>query len=918
MIIYNFSQNGVKNYDVFMVKKYIKIISHFNVFTFFYFFYRTIMKKRFLRQIGRKAKSGMMYLSSFLIILNSVIPAVPVFADNEEPTSNTCTTDKAACIGEVWYDTLAAAVAAVAAEGIVTLNKDITITSGITVNKKFTLNLWEHKITGGVTAFSVVAGWDLTINATNENWWIKNTAWGVITISNGWKVTINEWKFEWTSTVIWVVWEWSVLTVNDWFITWGETWNKAAVHVRRRATANIHGWDFIWKAGTPLANDNLKTMKAVYAGWEWNYCERAGKSCTPTSQTDFVNCPAMEWWTINIDGGHFEWRMSLSNWWVYNITWWTFKLTEVAGIDCDYVNCSTGWKNNGVCMYWTLADMLWAWYTTETIGNEGELSVVADNTQYTVIYTDWVDWEELFANQTTTNLLINTSTPEFVWTPSGLWYVFLSRTPTVSAKVVAADATEGVITYTATWNCDTNYHDDNGLCVSEKSWACTDPEDKKPNADYTSTWEYTWDGNAWIAPTCTLIWCSEWYHDDNWACVLNNKLVEIDPSTTANISWTTTPISMGTINIINTWDDLSWNSGDIVLVQSTNPTDTPEWSENQLENQLTQDLVQELSWNTSKKVDVQWILDIKFIQLLSSGVNLISAPITFTTPIKVRIKVNQRVKFKVKHNWSTGYNFDLLANSSSADCNNLGNDAYTWRFIDPDGSWYAEIWTCGASTFVAYTETINIAPSSSSSSSYHGWNTTATTETWAAVDTWDTADTESNSTDNLDPKEVLANGFTREFNDAYEFAFANGITTMKTIQEAAMEDGLNRIAMAKMLSQYAINVLGKTPADVEVPNFVDVSADLDAEYANWVTLAYKLWIMWINMPNNEFLPFESVTRAQFGTALSRLIFGIEDGEDAYYTTHLAKLKEAGIISNDDPTLEELRWYVMLMLMRSAK
>jgi hypothetical protein len=49
-----------------------------------------------------------------------------------------------------------------------------------------------------------------------------------------------------------------------------------------------------------------------------------------------------------------------------------------------------------------------------------------------------------------------------------------------------------------------------------------------------------------------------------------------------------------------------------------------------------------------------------------------------------------------------------------------------------------------------------------------------------------------------------------------------------------------------------------------------------------------------------------VIRAEFGTALSRLLFGIEDGVEAYYTTHLAKLKEAGIISNDDPTLEELR------------
>jgi hypothetical protein len=30
------------------------------------------------------------------------------------------------------------------------------------------------------------------------------------------------------------------------------------------------------------------------------------------------------------------------------------------------------------------------------------------------------------------------------------------------------------------------------------------------------------------------------------------------------------------------------------------------------------------------------------------------------------------------------------------------------------------------------------------------------------------------------------------------------------------------------------------------------------------------------MPNNEFRPFDTVTRAEFGTALSRLLFGLAD------------------------------------------
>ena len=49
--------------------------------------------------------------------------------------------------------------------------------------------------------------------------------------------------------------------------------------------------------------------------------------------------------------------------------------------------------------------------------------------------------------------------------------------------------------------------------------------------------------------------------------------------------------------------------------------------------------------------------------------------------------------------------------------------------------------------------------------------------------------------------------------------------------------------------------------------------------------------MWIWIEN--FRPFDLVTRAEFGTALSRMLFGLEDWTDSYYSTHLAKLKAEG-------------------------
>jgi hypothetical protein len=119
-----------------------------------------------------------------------------------------------------------------------------------------------------------------------------------------------------------------------------------------------------------------------------------------------------------------------------------------------------------------------------------------------------------------------------------------------------------------------------------------------------------------------------------------------------------------------------------------------------------------------------------------------------------------------------------------------------------------------------------------------------------------------------------------------------------------------------MLSQYAINILGKQPNTNKKAEFEDVSKWLDAQYNNWITLAYQLWIMWIWI--NKFRPNDKVTRKEFGTALSRMLYDIADWQWLYYSTHLAKLKKEWIINNDNPELTELRWYVMTMLMRSAK
>jgi len=174
---------------------------------------------------------------------------------------------------------------------------------------------------------------------------------------------------------------------------------------------------------------------------------------------------------------------------------------------------------------------------------------------------------------------------------------------------------------------------------------------------------------------------------------------------------------------------------------------------------------------------------------------------------------------------------------------------------------------------------------------------------------------------NLTSWQVINAWYTTEMKEAYQFAKSNWITTIHDINKAKMNLPLTRIAMAKMLSNYAINVLWKSP-DLSkwTPVFNDVTNKLNKQYDNAVTLSYQLWIMWQNMKNNNFRPYDEVTRAEFATALSRMLYNTEDWKwnVKYYEPHMAKLYSEWIINNTNAKMKEKRGYVMTMLMRTAE
>lgn len=170
--------------------------------------------------------------------------------------------------------------------------------------------------------------------------------------------------------------------------------------------------------------------------------------------------------------------------------------------------------------------------------------------------------------------------------------------------------------------------------------------------------------------------------------------------------------------------------------------------------------------------------------------------------------------------------------------------------------------------------------------------------------------------------------YTQELTDAFQFAYGLWITTMCPIENADMKWFVSRKHLAKMIVEYAVTIVGLYP-DI-TKEWCDKYNDMEdqsSEMKFYSKIACQLGLMWLEsdgiQPSISFNPNWFVTRAQFWTILSRLIFGEtynvpkSEGDEFYYIKHLQALKDNWIMRMiDNPSMTEVRWWVMLMLQRT--
>ena len=158
--------------------------------------------------------------------------------------------------------------------------------------------------------------------------------------------------------------------------------------------------------------------------------------------------------------------------------------------------------------------------------------------------------------------------------------------------------------------------------------------------------------------------------------------------------------------------------------------------------------------------------------------------------------------------------------------------------------------------------------------------------------------------------------YNSELKQAYNWAYDNWVTTQDSIDKANMMWNITRAELAKMIVWYLINVIGDQQIVQNWCEFTDLGG-IDESLKNGVLQSCYLWIMWQWII--QFRPNDVVTRAEFGTVLSRMLWWDKYGWGSiFYEKHLKALNSMWIMNNiSSPQDKEVRWYVMLMLMRSV-
>lgn len=901
------------------------------------------MKKNFF-------KKWVAMLGTISLLTNVFLPWLEVFA-NDEVELNCETIDGSAPAGnqdsvvaKLWnscYTDVNLAIQNVTEENnVIIIQKDTTITTKIVVDDKtVVLNLNWNKIDWNEDGKTILLKkWNLTIT----NWVIDAWDWNQV-INVCWSSdssAVDNAVLDITEDVV-LEWEYWIILRQAWY--WMCENNAAHNNKGYWATINF-SWESSWNIWVLW---NITEWNSVI-NIEWNI----------DYEVDDWAAVAWQWTsTINInDGAEISWitaievaRATL------NINWWIITATGTPTSEHFNNNWTTiVWAAIAIAPYTKSAEVLVNINSWTISSQEGWNAIIISNAHSNSSKTeDELNWE---LNESTNVHLSIPEDSEAIF--SGAlklvkefveikWWTFSDTVPT---EYLSSDASISVVDAEAKiWNIEyktladaieaSKDWDTIGLLKDvEVKWESYDSTN--PNSDVSlkitnkNNITIEWQNNT-VKYDQKPTWVSNWanFLFKIYGSTVTLSGLEITNSLWAIIIWENSNVTLNNVNL--DWNDWYW-------------IDTKSWLTSLVLNNVTRTdglIVNndcKIDWENNCEVEPLWN-KLSWTTLLT-WVKASEYNTSYTDEawyVKYSYIPVYTIKF-VNEDWKTVISekqyayWTLAANivKPTATKASDSNNTYTFK------SWTPEI--ADVTTWATYKAVFTSSPrvatwgGGGGGSSYSAPKkeeskvTTWTTNTWSNNEEinlgWEVKDeTTSNVTSSNSAEPTITDADIKTFWDeqieAYKWAFKEWITTMDTVEKARLDQKLTRAELAKMMVVYIQKVKKITPLKTDEPKYSDVDSSL-WDLADYIKLAYQYQIMGIDGSGNalnEFNPNGLVTRAEYATVFSRVLFWSKynQSEWPYYEKHIAALKAAGILTKDDPTADEYRGWVMLMMYRSA-
>ena len=474
------------------------------------------------------------------------------------------------------------------------------------------------------------------------------------------------------------------------------------------------------------------------------------------------------------------------------------------------------------------------------------------------------------------------------------WYTTENYEDNTQVTTSHIDSDEETIILYAKWECESWY------TLSEDLNACN------PNVWTIKSNDWKWNEINIYRYVTNNTFINNWYEFIGWNTQSDWNWTTYKSWDIINESWLVLYAQWKSIeekaqettkeNVIYTnnttvtvWDEtkeevLSWSSTLTLVAKEV------ESHEVTTEEDTTKVQDSEIKVTSDKTVEYEWWLEVYLEKTEEIWTEVktgkVEWTIKFSAPVAVKIPISsdaEYVKIQVKH-WDENFGFKWLTLNPINECNNWEavNDKYNWE--DVSVTWntnkYATIYTCSASTFVAYTE--NKKPVEIQPSAWWGRIITSTKNGSKSED-------QEHNSANLDKVE--------------------DVKSTQTTNKLAIDEQIKKVGW-RTLTRWEVAVMTNILLEV-YPQLVEWKQELDdvtnacsnyVDEQNFtkdekkaITRLCKLSIMWIhndtNEPLEEFLVNNKSTNDEFSKVINRSV-------EIYNEKDLSTIKDA---------LKKLEW-----------